>query len=914
MDRNWHQMSIDEVFTVLGSTDRGLKSEEACRRIGIYGPNALREEKKEPAWLRFLGQFKDFLVLILLASTVISFLVGETKDAVVILVIVVLNATLGFIQERKAEKAMEALRRMASLKALVIRDGERHEIDASQLVPGDLVLIQAGDKIPSDARLIESVSLMVDESALTGESIPREKTSAPLKPSLEPAPISDRDNMIFTSTHATYGRGKAITVSTGMQTEIGKIAHLIQTAPTKHTPLQLRLEEFGKRLGLLIIGISIIVFLLEISRGEQLLETFVTSVSLAVAAIPEGLPAMITAALALGMQRMARRNAIVRKLHAVETLGSTTAICSDKTGTLTKNEMTIRQLYVDGSEVSVTGEGYAPIGTFLEGEEPVTSPSEGARLLLEIGTLCNDAKLEQSKSGDKLGRIMWRVVGDPTEGALIVAAKKAGIDVEDLHMRYPRVDEHPFSSERKRMTTVHSRPDKTWMAYMKGAPEVVIDLCTKIMEYGAVRTLTQAEKDILKSEAHGMAENALRVLGFAYKPTEETLADIPADEFEKDFIFVGLCGMMDPPREEAERAVNTCREAGIEVVMITGDHEVTATAIAKELKIMKEGAATLSGARLDKLSENDLEQLARTVYVYARVSPHHKLKIVSALKKNGHNVAMTGDGVNDAPALKTADIGIAMGMTGTDVAKEASDMILVDDNFATIVSAVEEGRAIFANIKKFIFFLLSTNSGEVMLMLAAALLGLKLPVIAIQILLVNLVTDGLPALALGVEPPEPDLMKRPPRGPKEEIITMKTLRGIFAVGLLMCIGTLGAFLWGRPDVDLEKARTISFTTLVMFQLFHVFNCRSERHSILDIGPSRNKYLLLAVASSITIQLAVVYLPFLQNVFSTEPLSAMDWLVIVAISGSILLAGEIVKRIYPIVESPKTESQTRRIQH
>jgi len=889
--QKWHAMKVEDLIQALKTGRQGLSEEEAKHRLEEIGPNELREIKKITPLEIFLRQFKSFLVIILLIATAISAFLGEFNDALVIAIIVLLNAVLGFAQEYRAERSMEALKRLTAPKARVIRDGVDVEILAKELVPGDVILFKTGDKVPADSRLIEAMNLQVNEAPLTGESLPVEKTIDTME---EGIPTAEKKNMVFMATDVTYGRGKAVVVATGMNTEVGKIAEKIQTAPPRQTPLQIRLEQFGKWIGLTCLIICAIVFLTQILRGQPLFQMFIISVSLAVAAIPEGLPAVVTASLAIGMQRMAKRNAIIRKLSAVETLGCATVICSDKTGTLTRNEMTVRKLYTNNKTIEVTGEGYEPRGEFRQ-NGMIVDPlkDEHTALLLRIVALCNDASLIYSGKE-------WRVEGDPTEGALLVVAAKARVNADNIRKQYLRIAELPFSSERKLMTTIHTTPEGEKVAYVKGAPENVLELCTHIYESGQMRELSEEDKETLLGINQAMAGEALRVLAMAYKRLPETLQNFTPNEVETNLVLVGLAGMIDAPRAEAKQAIKVCEDAGIKVIMITGDHKLTATAVAKELGLLKSGRV-LTGAELDALSDRELEGIAEDVTVYARVSPEHKLRIVNALKKRGHIVAMTGDGVNDAPALKMADIGTAMGITGTDVTKEASDMVLADDNFATIVSAIEEGRQIYDNIRKTIAYLLSSNSGEILVMFVGALMGLPLPLLAVQILWINLVTDGAPALALSVDPAVPDLMQRPPRDPKEKVLSRTLLLLIVSVGIVMCVGTLAVFNWElTAGVAMNRARTMAFTVLVMFQMFNVLNCRSEKHSLFKIGLLYNKYLITAIAISILLQMAVIYISPLQPLFETVPLSTIDWIVVTLISATVFVAVEIGKflnRVY-----------------
>ena len=865
-----HNKTIKEALAELKSSEKGLSSHEAKKRLEKHGYNQIEEKEKISAFRIFIGQFKSFIIWILIIAVIISAFLGEMVDAAVILAIVVLNAIFGFMQEYKAEKAIEALKNMASLKATVLRDGNEFEIDAKEVVPGDIIILSEGEKIPADARLIEIVMLETQEASLTGESLPVPKHLRVLDKDVG---IADRVNMVFSGTIITKGKGKAVATATGMKTEIGKIAHMIQTVKQETTPLQKKLEKLSKFIAVLVLAICAVVFLVGILRGGNAIDMLISAVSLAVAAIPEGLPAIVTISLALGVQRMVKRNALMRKLPSVETLGSCTVICSDKTGTLTHNEMTVKKIYVNNKVVDVSGSGYSPEGKFS------SDPKEFLPLL-RAGALCNDASLDKNKS--------WNIIGDPTEGALLVSAAKAGFWKKELELRFKRVEEIIFSSERKRMTTIHKAGNDK-IAYMKGAPDVVLELCTKMLVNGKEIALSKSDKENILRANEEFASSALRVLGFAYKKLYENEKDI-----EKGMTFVGLQGMIDPPRAEAKSAIAKCKKAGIKVVMITGDHKATAMAVARELDI--QGRA-ITGQELDKI--NNFEDIVEDIAIYARVNPEHKLKIVDALKKRGHIVAMTGDGVNDAPALKKADIGIAMGITGTDVSKEASDMILMDDNFVSIVNAIEEGRTIFDNIRKFVDYLLSSNMGEVLTMLIGIILfttaegSTLLPLLALQILWINLITDGLPALALGVEPPEKGVMERLPVIPKEKIMNNERIIMMLIIGIIMAIGTLGIFKYCMPETNIIYAQTMAFTTLVMFQMFNVLNQRSERESLFKIGIFKNIWLWGAIIVSVGLQFLVLYTP-LNSIFRVVPLTGIDWLIVVAVSASVFVAVEIIK--------------------
>ncbi|MEM4250584.1 MAG: calcium-transporting P-type ATPase, PMR1-type [Candidatus Bathyarchaeia archaeon] len=881
---SFHSMKTEDVLKVLQSSMKGLDDSEARARLERYGPNELRSEKQTSPLKIFAEQFGEILIIILLAATFISYLLGEIVDALVILFIVFACAVLGFVQEYRAERSLEALKRMASPTAIVLRNERELQVPSRELVPGDIILIRTGDKVPADARIIEEFNLQVDEAPLTGESAPVKKHSAPVT---DAASVMDRANIVFSGTTVTYGHGKAIVFSTGMETEFGKIAQMVQATTEEKTPLENRLEHVGKWLGISCLAVCAIVAGLGIIRGYQILEMLVWGVSLAVAAVPEALPAVVTGALAIGVQRMSRRNAIVRRLPAVETLGCTTVICADKTGTLTKGEMTVCRIYLHDVFIDVTGSGYDPRGEFHASGQ--VAEDERLSLLSRIGLLCNDAKLEPQNDA-------WSLIGDPTEGALVVLAAKAGLDQNQTREAYPRINEVPFSSERKRMTTIHSAPDGSVVAYSKGAPEILLEVCTHILRDNGVSQLSEEGKRRILDVNERMASEGLRVLAMAYRNLPATVnpTESAGTYVEQDFTFVGLAGMMDPPRTEAKNAVQTCKNAGVKTIMITGDHMLTASTIARELGILEDGGRVLTGSELDSIGEGELDDLVENVSVYARVSPEHKMRIVTALQARGHIVAMTGDGVNDAPALKKADIGVAMGITGTDVTKEASDMILTDDNFASIVAAMEEGRGIYENIKKYISYLLSCNVGEILVMFIAGILAWPLPLVAVQLLWVNLTTDGLPALALGIDPPDPDSMNRPPRNPRESIFTRPTKALIYGVSLIMAGVLLSTFNWALQAGGLIYAQTMVFTTMVVFEMFNAFNCRSERHSIVKIGFFSNRWLVVAVAVSITMQLAVLYTPTFDVLFDTVPLSLTDWLTIFPLASTPLIITELAK--------------------
>lgn len=870
MAEAWHKLSVNAVMQALSSdAKQGLSTAEATNRLAKYGYNEFAAPKRETLWQKFIDQFKDFLILILIAASAISIAIGEITDSLVIIAIVILNAVLGVFQESKAEKALEALKRMAAPSCKVIRDGGIATIPARQVVPGDVVLLEAGDYIPADVRIMESVNLKVEEASLTGESVPIEKSAAPVPDDL---PLADRYNMGYMGTTVTYGRGKGVVVGTATQTEMGKIAAMIQSFEEEVTPLQKKLAEFGKALGLLCLAVCAAVFILGIYSGyrDSILDIkevelmVMTAISLAVAAIPEGLPAVVTIVLALGMQRMVKRNAIIKKLHAVETLGSVTVICSDKTGTLTQNQMTVAKVFAGDKLYDVSGRGYAPHGQFTLDGKPVKVPDEqNLSLLLQGAVLCNDAALQDKGDGT------WCIVGDPTEGALVVAAAKGGYQQEELTRRFPRVQELPFDSNRKMMTTFHTDQDGQIIAFVKGAPDVLLARCTHISTLSQARPLTKQDLAAIDRANALMASQALRVLAVAYRRFPQVPADLTPEKVECDLTFIGLLGMIDPPRTEAAEAVNVCAAAGIRPVMITGDHPDTALAIAKSLGIAHGENQVITGRELDALSPDQLQETVKTVNVYARVSPENKVAVVDALRRNNEITAMTGDGINDAPALKKADIGVAMGITGTDVAKETADMVVTDDNFASIVAAVEEGRVIYANIRKFIYFLISCNTAEVLVVFLAELFHWPLPLLPIQLLWMNLVTDAFPALALGMEKKEPDVMQVGPRDPDEPLFNRQMVTMILIQSIVMCIAVLGAFKFSLMTYpgDLVTARTFAFFTIIASELFCAYAARSEHYSVFQIGLFSNPYMNWGVGISAVLLLISVYGP-LHPIFRT----------------------------------------------
>lgn len=892
----WHTLGVGEIADVL-QTDlqAGLSSREATLRQQHHGSNELMEKERVPAWKKFAAQFQDFMVLVLLGATLISAMLGEYTDAITILAIVFINAVLGFLQEARAERSLAALREMTAPTAVVVRNGHVQRLPARELVPGDVIIINNGDKVPADARLLECHNVTADESALTGESVPVSKQAD--KTYGTDVVLGDRKNMIYAGTVITRGRGRAVVCAIGMSTEMGRIADLIQQAPETDTPLQQRLEKLGHTLVWGCLIVCLVVVFAGLMRGEPVFLMAMSGISLAVAAIPEGLPAVVTVALALGVQRMIRRQAIVRKLPAVETLGCTTVICSDKTGTLTQNAMTVRHIYTVAGSFDITGQGYEPQGTFRRGAEEITPLRyNDLQQCLTIASLCNNAVLKQSNvniSGFwRKNTTRWQIEGDPTEGALLVVGAKAGIWREVAEKTQRRMAENPFEAERRRMSTIYQSQDGKVSVYVKGAVDTILALCDSYFDGEKERPLTPEMTARIMAQNEDMAGAALRVLALAYRILPPQHLDYCAETVEQHLVFAGLAGMIDPPRQAAKEAIALAKHAGIKTVMITGDHQATAVAVAKELGLLESSRSrVLTGQDLDALDERALVNVVNDVAVYARVSPGHKLRIVRALKRCGHIVAMTGDGVNDAPAVKEADIGIAMGQTGTEVTKEASAMVLADDNYATIVAAVEEGRGIYDNIRKFIRYLLACNTGEVLTMFLTTLVGLPLPLLPIQILWVNLVTDGLPAMALGVDPADRDVMHRPPRQPHESVFSRGLSRKIMLRGLQIGLSTVGVF-WATLvfSGDLVQARTMAFAVLVFCQLFHVLDCRSEVDSIFAVGLWSNRYLLLAIATSAFMQLLVIYNPLFRGIFGTAVLTPADWLVVILVSGWTFITG------------------------
>lgn len=883
MNQSMHSKGVEDVLKLNGTNkDSGLTLRDVQRLTEEYGENALKAKKEKSLFSMILDQFKDYMIGILIVAAVISMITHEMLEGIIILIIVVLNAILGTYQENRASNALDALKSMAAPKAKVIRDGSITTVSSKEIVPGDLVVLEAGDYVPADLRLIESVNLKIDESALTGESVAVEKDAeASIK---EEAALGDRLNCGFMSTIVTYGRGRGIVTGTGMNTEIGHIATMLNETEESKTPLQLKLAEFGKFLGIIVLVVAAIIFVLGLSRGEDPLDIFMIAVSLSVAAIPEGLPAVVTVVLAMGMQRMVKRNAIMKRLSAVETLGSTSTICTDKTGTLTQNKMTVLKVFNGRDEWDVSGTGYGFEGDLTNDGHRDKSELEK---LFTVATLCNDADINKMD-----------VIGDPTEGALIVLGAKGGYDKLEMNARYPRVKEYPFDSERKLMSTLHHIDGKALML-TKGAPDIILNRATKIVLDGVEQELTKYMKDMIRNKNADYAEEAMRVLGYAYKYVNE---EAELQNEENELIFAGLSGMIDPPRDEAKAAVALCKKAGIRVVMITGDHITTASAIANEIGILDQNSKAMEGARIDDYSDEEFREIVKTTNVFARVSPQHKVKIVTAIRDNGDVAAMTGDGVNDAPALKKADIGIAMGITGTDVSKEAADMILTDDNFASIVEAVEEGRIIYSNIRKFVGFLLSCNIGEILIIFLAILFKWPVPLLPIQLLWVNLITDSFPAFALGLEAGEEGVMDKKPRNRNEAIVDrdMSIAIGLQSIGLTCAVlgsFALGYFVIGNGDSESEVlARTFCFVTLIVGEMLRAYSARSETKALWDIKMFSNTYLNYSVLGALALLFIVIYTPALEPIFSTQALQLTYLGIAVGLGVIPTIFSEIAKKI------------------
>lgn len=947
----WHAWEAQEVLEHLQVQGNGLTSQEAKRRLEYYGPNQLKEAPRPTFWQTLWEQLNSFVVILLIVASVISALLGDYVEAAAIMAIVILNAVLGIVQERRAEEALAALKKLAAPDAQVIRDERRISIPAHELVPGDLVFLEAGNFIPADIRLLEAVNLRVEEASLTGESLAVQKNAATVLD--KNVPLGDRKNTAFMGTVVSYGRGRGVVTNTGMRTQLGLIATMLQSVEAEETPLQRRLDQLGKSLSVAALFLVAIVFMVALINSTnvnalftsplsyarefavEITDVFIIAISLAIAAVPEGLPAVVTISLALGMREMIKRHALIRKLSSVETLGSATIICSDKTGTLTQNEMTVTRLWVDGQFISVMGTGYVPQGDFrVDGQTVDISEYPAALTALWLGVLNNDSSIETT--GEEDSHKTYRIVGDPTEGALLVAAAKAGAVHVDIKEAYPRENEVPFDSERKRMITIHEvaapratdpspftdENHKSWdVIAIKGAPDVILELCTQYQTLDDhSRSLDDETRERILAANDEMTKDALRVLGLAYRVTEDVPDNpeqVKTEELEKDLVFVGLVGMIDPARVEVRPALGRAREAGIRTIMITGDYPNTARAIAQTIGLLQHGREVMTGAQLDALSDQELKGVIEDTAVFARVSPEHKMRIVDALQANNEVVAMTGDGVNDAPAIKRADIGVAMGITGTDVAKETADMVLTDDNYASIVAAVEQGRIIYSNIRKFVFFLLSSNVAEIMIIFLATLAGLPAPLTAIQLLWLNLITDGAPALALAVEKGDPDIMEQKPRAKSEPIVNRSMMLGLgvqtiaqtasvltaFGLGLIWHLEA-GAQVIGNPivyliqhdwrGIDVQTAETMAFVTLSLCELFRAYTVRSERASLFQIGVFSNRYMQYAVGLSIALLLLVCSLPFLQPIFNTHFLSGREWGIVLGLALIPAIAEEITK--------------------
>lgn len=849
----------------------GLNTEEVNKRIETYGENALKKEKGQTLLVKFINQFKNFMVIILIIAALVSGFLGELKDSIIIMIVVVLNAVLGLVQENKAEKSLEALKNMTTPLAKVIRNSELIQIKSPEIVPGDIVILESGDYVPADGRILQSSSLKVEESALTGESLPVDKNTK--IPEGDNVPLGDRKNMVYSTSMIIHGRGKILVTSTGMDTEIGKIAKLLETQEKLRTPLQLKLEELGKYLGILALSVCVVIFLIGFFQGRPALDMFMLAVSLAVAAIPEGLPAIVTIVLSLGVQRMIKKNAIIRRLPAVETLGTASIICSDKTGTLTQNKMTATKIYTYNSSIDTN--------------KTIETDDIAINMVIDIGLLCNDSSISE-EDGEK------KAIGDPTEIALVVLAQKVGLLKKEQEEKMHRVDEIPFDSERKLMSTIHET-NNVFRAFTKGAPDVLLEKCNRILIDNEVKELTVEIKEKITAANVDMAHQALRVLAFAYNEIESIPENVTTENIERNLIFAGLVGMIDPPREEVKHAIEKCKMAGIRPIMITGDYKITAMTIGRELGILDEGGTAIEGNELDDMSDEELSNNVEKYSIYARVSPEHKVKIVKAWQSRGKIVAMTGDGVNDAPSLKTANIGCAMGITGTDVSKEASDMILTDDNFSTIVSAVEEGRNIYENIKKSIHYLLSCNIGEIVALFIALVFNLPSPLIPVHILWINLVTDSFPALALGVDPPEPDIMGKKPREPEESIFARGLGISIGVKGVIIGLVALLAFYTGWK-YSLEIGRTMAFLTLSFSQFGNSLSVRSMDKSIFKIGIFSNRYLIGAIAISSVLMLGVVVIPYLREVFDLALLDFNQWILVILFSLIPITSGELFKKL------------------
>ncbi|MGX7196771.1 cation-translocating P-type ATPase [Enterococcus olivae] len=889
----YYSQTEEEVFKELETKPEGLSDAEAQRRLSEYGPNELEGEPEKGMFAMILDQLKDMLVIILIIAAAVSIVLGEVLDGSIILAIVVLNTFLGVYQENKASNALKALKEMASPQVKARRNGKVVELASSQIVPGDIVLLEAGDYVPADLRLIEANNLKIEEAALTGESLPIDKNAKVLLD--EDASLGDRINSGFMGTVVTYGRGTGIVTQTGMHTQMGNIAGLLNQSPVESTPLQKKLDQLGKVLGFICLGVVILIFGLGLYRGMDFFEIFMTAIALAVAAIPEGLTVVVTVVLAMGMQRMVKVHSIVKRLSAVETLGSTTVICSDKTGTLTQNKMTIEKTYFAGQTYDVTGSGYSAKGELLSEDGQAVS-GDHIQLLVQGAILCNDASFDSEAE---------TILGDPTEGAMVVLGYKLGMDKEKWDNDFTRIDELPFDSDRKLMSTVHKHTAEHALMFTKGAPDELLKRCVNVQTANGIEPLTDEKREVILKTNEGFAQDALRVIAVAYK-------ELPAENFqveEEGLTFVGLVGMIDPPREEAKDAIDTCKKAGIQVKMITGDHRITAQAIGEKLGIASD-TGTIEGSQINGMSDEELQEAVKTTNVFARVSPEHKVRLVQAVKRNGDIVAMTGDGVNDAPSLKNADIGIAMGITGTDVSKEAADMILTDDNFASIVMAVSEGRTIYANIRKVVGFLLSCNIGEILVIFIAMLFNMPIPLAATQLLAINLITDAFPAFALGMEKAEDDVMDKAPRNPSEPVVNKMMGVAVSIQSVFLALGALASYLVGyhaqaplstifAGNVDPiahAEAMTCCFFTLVLGELMRAYSSRSETVSIFKMKLFENSYLNKCVLASLVFMIAAIYVPFLNPVFSTVPLTASELVFAFLLAFLPVVGGEVAKKV------------------
>lgn len=917
-EKNWHAIGTHEVLAALNTfEEKGLSNDDVESRSKQFGPNELTEAPPTTLLQLLWEQFNNFVVLLLVIAAVISALLGDYIEAAAILAIVILNAGLGIFQERRAEQALAALRKLAAPEAHVIRNGSRQVIPSRELVPGDLVLLETGNYVPADLRLLEAINLRIEEAALTGESVPVQKDAAARLES--DIPIGDRKNTAFMGTVVNYGRGKGAVVATGMNTQIGMIAEMIQSVEQEPTPLQRRLDQLGRTLGWAALAVCALVFLVGWMRGSDPLDMFLVAVSLAIAAVPEGLPAVVTISLAMGMREMLKRHALIRRLSSVETLGSATVICSDKTGTLTQNEMTATRIWADDQFIEISGGGYSPDGSFfIKGQELDMQEYQAALTTLWVAAINNDASLEIS--GESNGKPTYRMIGDPTEGALVVAATKVGASSSELNLAYPRIQEIPFDSKTKRMVTVHEIRDpkpqdispfdeenatvRGYVIAVKGAPDIVLELCDHYQKMDDSTSLLDENQKMRILHANDlMTQDALRVLGMAYKIVPEIPDEITSEEVEKNLTFAGLVGMIDPPRVEVSPALELGRQAGIRTIMITGDYPKTARAIAESISLLRPGKQVLTGPELDMMDDTMLQKQVRDTDVFARVSPEHKLRIVEALRAHNEVVAMTGDGVNDAPSIKRADIGVAMGITGTDVAKESADMVLTDDNYASIISAVEQGRVIYSNIRKFVYYLLSCNLAEIAIIFVATLINGASPLTPLQLLWLNLITDGAPALALATEKGDPDIMEHPPRPSNEPIINSSMRGGLLIQTIAISLVTLGAYFLGLSLYPRETgiAATMAFVTLSFSELLRAFTARSENYPVLKIGVFNNKYMNLAVLTSMVLLLSVIYIPFLQPVFGTVALAWAQWKYVLPLLFVPAIAAEVTKYFLLLVK-------------